>query len=131
MTKIIVAGSIAAEEKLTAAAERAEDLLEVAARAADLVGHRVLLTRSEVEVLLTEAAKRGAREAVTALLGIDPDDSRIRKDLMDLRDLLDAVRALRLGTIQTFGRFLGYAFLVAVGAVALNVGTGAWNPFKH
>ncbi len=92
---------------------------------------RITLSESDLEDLLTKAAKRGAREAVVALLGIDEDDKTLRKDFNELRDLLDAVRTMKHGAVQTFGRFLGYAFLVLVGVVALNIGSGAWNPFKH
>lgn len=88
------------------------------------------LTEGELEDLLTRAARRGAREAVVALLGIDENDSSLRKDFTELRDLLDAVRHLKRGVVQSVGRLIGYGLLVLIGALALSVTNGGWNPFK-
>jgi hypothetical protein len=90
----------------------------------------IALTEEELEDLLTKAAKKGSREFAVAILGIDEGDTSLRKDLTELRDLLDAYRALRKGALYSLGRLVGYGILFGLGALALALTTGSWHPLK-
>ena len=86
------------------------------------------LSRSELTALIEDAAERGARKAL-ARIGLDYEDpEHVRKDITDLRDLIDSWRGARKGIVSAVWKAIG----TALGASIL--GFMAWwasTNFKH
>lgn len=74
-------------------------------------GRLVSLSRVELEQLLSQAANRGARQALKDL-GLDNGEAR--EDIRELRSLLGALRLARRTAWQTAVRVLTTVFLAAL-----------------
>lgn len=83
----------------------------------------VTLARVELAALLEDASERGARKAL-ALLGLDHDDADdVRRDITDLRSLIEAWRGARKGIAAAIWRAIGTAIGASVLAfIAWKVG---------
>lgn len=78
-------------------------------------GRPVSLLKAELEQLLSQAACRGARQA---LADIGLDNGEAREDIRELRSLLGALRLARRTAWQTTVRVLTTVFVVALLAFA-------------
>lgn len=74
-------------------------------------GRLVRLPRAELERLLSQAANRGARQA---LRDIGLDNGEAREDIRDLRSLLDSLRLARRTAVQTTVRLITTGVLLAL-----------------
>ena len=80
----------------------------------------ISLTRSELEHLLAEAAKRGAK---TALASVGLSDESAGGDIRDLRALIASGRIVQRSALRAIGNALGLALLGAIATyVAIKVG---------
>lgn len=78
------------------------------------------LTHEELEAMLDRAAKRGAKEALSA---IGLHDESAGKDINEMRDLLDTWRETRRGIWSTFVKITTVAIITFIaGAVWMQVG---------
>ena len=93
-------------------------------------GRIITVTGDELKMLLREASREGAKEAVEALLGIE-DHERFKKDLIELRDLVNAWRLMRRGAWSGLGRLLVYGLLLLIALVVVNFGhiPSSWSLF--
>lgn len=75
----------------------------------------VTLTRRELDDLLESAAEKGARKALAQVgLSVEDDPEKVKKDITDLRDLLDGWRAARRHFMTGAFKALGTLFAGAV-----------------
>lgn len=66
------------------------------------------ISKAELEDIILKSAKRGAKQALDDL-GLD--DESAQKDVYELRQLLDAYRAVKKGMLVTFGRLIALAIV--------------------
>ncbi len=90
------------------------------------------ISKEELAQMLADAARKGAREAIIELF-IDPSNAadtpgKVRKDLADLRDLLDGWRSARSGILSGVWKAIG---TLVVGAVLAFMAWWSANGFKH
>lgn len=79
----------------------------------------VTLTRRELDDLLESAAEKGARKALAQVgLSVEDDPEKVKKDIKDLRDLLDGWRSARRnimsGAFKAIGTFMVGAVLAFI-----------------
>ena len=80
----------------------------------------ISLTSDELEAMLDRAARRGAKEALSA---IGLHDTNAAKDINEMRDLLDVWRDTRKGIWNTFVKVTTIAIITFIaGAVWMQLG---------
>jgi 2-iminoacetate synthase ThiH len=87
--------------------------------------NQVVLTREELDVLVREAAREGARQAL-AEVGLHDDTAP--HDIRELRNLIDSWRSAKKTIGSTILKTLTTAALLFIaGAVAMKMGFGGGN----
>ena len=81
----------------------------------------ITLTREELEILLTESATRGAREAIVGLLGVSEGDPNIARDFQNLRELLSTYKIVQRGVLMTIGKILAMGLILLCAMVVAKV----------
>jgi len=88
----------------------------------------VTIPSLQLQVMLEEAAEKGARKALAQVgLTHEDDPEKVKKDIIDLHDLLDGWRAARRNFMSGAFKALG---TVMVGAVLAFMAWWTTNGFK-